>query len=106
MPLSVFPNTSIDMIYARPGQSENDWLSELDMALATGAPHLSLYELTIKEKTAFARQVERAVFTPLDEDAQADLYLATLDATASAGLPAYEVSNHARNQNLLVDSIT
>ena len=95
--LAVFPNTSIDMIYARPGQSEADWLTELDLALKTGAPHLSLYELTIKEKTAFARQVERAVFTPLDEDAQADLYLATLKLTSHAGLPAYEVSNHAGN---------
>ena len=47
--LNVFPNTSIDLIYARPGQSIPGWLEELDSALSTGAPHLSLYELTIKE---------------------------------------------------------
>ncbi len=97
--LNVFPNTSIDLIYARPGQSIADWLEELDAALLTGAPHLSLYELTIKEKTAFAKQVERAQFIPLDEDAQADLYIETLKLTAERGLPAYEVSNHARSQD-------
>ncbi|MDF1679811.1 radical SAM family heme chaperone HemW [Ponticaulis sp.] len=97
--LNVFPNTSIDLIYARPGQSIPDWLEELDSALSTGAPHLSLYELTIKEKTAFAKQVEREQFIPLDEDAQADLYIETLKLTAERGLPAYEVSNHARSEN-------
>lgn len=97
--LSVFDNVSLDLIYARPGQSIAQWLNELSETLALGAPHLSLYELTIKEKTAFEKQVERAVFTPLDEDAQADLYLETLKVTAAAGLPAYEVSNHARSAN-------
>ena len=96
--LSVFDNVSIDMIYARPGQSIDVWLRELETALATGAPHLSLYELTIKEKTAFQKQVERMVFEPLDEDAQADLYLETLKLTAARGLPAYEVSNHAKSE--------
>ena len=98
--LSRFGNTSVDLIYARPGQSEAEWASELAELLATGIPHLSLYELTIKEKTAFAKQVEREVFTPLDEDAQADLYQRTLDQTASAGLPAYEVSNHGRDESV------
>ena len=97
--LNVFPNTSIDLIYARPGQSIPDWLHELDRALSTGAPHLSLYELTIKEKTAFAKQVEREQFIPLDEDAQAELYIETLKLTAERGLPAYEVSNHARSED-------
>lgn len=97
--LHIFPNTSIDLIYARPGQSIADWLEELDAALSTGAPHLSLYELTIKEKTAFAKQVEREQFIPLDEDAQADLYIETLKLTAERGLPAYEVSNHARSED-------
>lgn len=96
--LSVFPNTTIDMIYARPGQSIEDWKAELSEALGTGAPHISLYELTIKEKTAFAKQVERERFTPLDDDAQADLYSETLRQCADAGLPAYEVSNHARSE--------
>lgn len=97
--LHIFPNTSIDLIYARPGQSIADWLEELVAALSTGAPHLSLYELTIKEKTAFAKQVEREQFIPLDEDAQADLYIETLKLTAERGLPAYEVSNHARSED-------
>lgn len=96
--LGVFNNVSVDMIYARPGQSIEDWLSELAAALSLGAPHFSLYELTIKEKTAFEKQVQRAQFIPLDEDAQADLYLETLRLTAEQGLPAYEVSNHARNE--------
>ncbi|MAP95098.1 MAG: coproporphyrinogen III oxidase [Ponticaulis sp.] len=97
--LEYFPNTSADLIYARPGQSEDGWLSELNELLSTGIPHLSLYELTIKEKTAFEKQVERGGFIPLDDDAQADLYLATLKATGAAGLPAYEVSNHAKNES-------
>lgn len=95
--LEIFDNVSIDLIYARPGQSIEDWLGELTKALAIGAPHLSLYELTIKEKTAFQKQVERKAFTPLDDDAQADLYRETLRVTDEAGLPAYEVSNHARS---------
>lgn len=96
--LSVFENVSIDMIYARPGQSIENWLGELDLALAKGAPHLSLYELTIKEKTAFQKQVERKNFVPLSDDDQADLYIETLRLTAQRGMPAYEVSNHARSE--------
>ncbi len=96
--LAVFENVSIDLIYARPDQSRESWLAELREACQTGAPHLSLYELTIKEKTAFQKQVERSVFTPMDDDAQADLYLETLALTAELGLPAYEVSNHARGE--------
>lgn len=97
--LGVFPNTSVDLIYARPGQTEADWLTELGELISTGIPHLSLYELTIKEKTAFAKQVEREQFTPMDDDAQADLYERTLESTAKAGLPAYEVSNHAKSED-------
>lgn len=97
--LGAFPNTSVDLIYARPGQSEEDWLSELKSLVQTGIPHVSLYELTIKEKTAFAKQVERAVFTPMDDDAQADLFLRTHETMEAAGLPGYEVSNYARDEN-------
>lgn len=92
-----FPNHTIDLIYARPGQSPDAWEAELTDALALGAPHLSLYELTIAEKTAFAQRAARGELIPMDDDAQADLYEQT-DAIASAhGLPAYEVSNHARS---------
>lgn len=94
--VDAFPNTSIDLIYARPGQSLASWEAELAEALALGAPHLSLYELTIEERTAFARAVARGAWTPADEDAQADLYEATQRLAASYGLPAYEVSNHSR----------
>ncbi|MAK59761.1 MAG: coproporphyrinogen III oxidase [Ponticaulis sp.] len=97
--LQQFSNVSIDLIYARPGQSSEHWHEELARVLELGVPHLSLYELTIKEKTAFAKQVERAQFIPMDDDAQADLYLSTLDLCAGFGLPAYEVSNHAGHEH-------
>ena len=94
--VAAFPNTSIDLIYARPGQSAAEWEEELAEALALGAPHLSLYELTIEARTAFARAVARGAWTPADEDAQADLYDVTQRVAEAHGLPAYEVSNHAR----------
>ena len=93
--LHVFPNVSIDFIYARPSQSIDEWGDELTDALALGAPHLSLYELTIAQRTAFGKAVERGELVPMDPDAQADLYELTQTITTSAGLPAYEVSNHA-----------
>ena len=94
--LAQFPNTSIDLIYARPGQSAAEWEQELKAALALGAPHLSLYELTIEEKTAFGKAVSRGEWSPMEDDAQADLYELTQAICAAEGLPAYEVSNHAR----------
>ncbi len=94
---SVFDNHSIDLIYARPGQSLSDWENELQQALALGAPHLSLYELTIAERTAFGKRAERGELIPMPDDDQADLYEATQRLCDSAGLPAYEVSNHARS---------
>lgn len=95
--LTLIENVSVDLIYARPGQAMSDWLEELRTALSFNAPHLSLYELTIKPNTAFANQVKRRSFTPMDDDQQADLYLETLNLTSSLGLPAYEVSNHAKS---------
>jgi oxygen-independent coproporphyrinogen-3 oxidase len=87
---------SIDLIYARAGQSVAQWRGELAQALSWGAGHLSAYQLTIEPGTAFARRVERgAALTPPDEEA-ADLFNATQDLTAAKGLPAYEISNHAR----------
>ncbi|MDP3458386.1 MAG: radical SAM family heme chaperone HemW [Hyphomonas sp.] len=93
--LSVFPSVSIDLIYARPGQSPASWESELKDALALGAPHLSLYELTFEPKTPFGLAAARGDLSPMGDDAQADLYELTQSVTAAAGLPAYEVSNHA-----------
>ncbi|MEM9168300.1 MAG: radical SAM family heme chaperone HemW [Pseudomonadota bacterium] len=89
-------NVSFDLIYARPGQTAAAWRDELDEALAIGAPHLSVYQLTVEDGTAFERAVARGAWAPLDETREADLYDLAQEATAAAGLPAYEVSNHAR----------
>lgn len=91
-----FERVSIDLIYARPQQTEAEWRTELGEALALGTDHMSLYQLTIEPTTRFATDVRRGVFTPLDDDPAADLFAVTRDMTAEAGLPAYEISNHAR----------
>lgn len=91
-----FARVSIDLIYARPGQTLENWREELDRALGFGTGHLSLYQLTIEPGTRFATMVRQGAFEPLDEDACADLFALTQDMTAAAGLPRYEVSNHAR----------
>lgn len=93
---SVFERVSFDLIYARPGQSADDWQAELSRALDMGTGHLSLYQLTIEPGTAFAEQYRRKRFTLPDEDSAADLFALTRRLTAEAGLPAYETSNHAR----------
>ena len=93
--LKVFSSVSMDLIYARPGQTPANWEAELADALALGAPHLSLYELTFEAATPFGKAVERGDIDPMPDDAQADLYELTQRLTAEAGLPAYEVSNHA-----------
>ena len=92
----VFKRVSADFIYARPGQTEDDWRAELTSALALGTDHLSLYQLTIEPGTRFATDVRLGAFTPLDDDPAADLFAMTAAMTGAAGLPAYEVSNHAR----------
>ena len=91
-----FARVSIDLIYARPGQTPEMWQKELQRALALGTDHLSLYQLTIEPNTRFATDVRRGAFTPLDDDPAADLLTLTQEMTAAAGLPAYEISNHAR----------
>lgn len=90
-----FETFSIDMIYARPDQSVSEWEAELAAALALGAPHLSLYELTIAPGTAFFKATERGTLTPLPDETQAQMYELTDVMTKAAGLPAYEISNHA-----------
>lgn len=94
---TVFENHSIDLIYARPGQSALDWEHELVAALALGAPHLSLYELTIEARTAFGKRAARGDLIPMPDDDQADLYELTQSICDAHSLPAYEVSNHARS---------
>ena len=91
-----FRRVSFDLIYARPSQTVEDWQAELTEALAIGTVHLSLYQLTIEPSTRFASDVRRGIFDPLDDDPAADLFAFTRALTAAAGLPAYEISNHAR----------
>ncbi len=91
-----FNRVSIDLIYARPGQTPEAWRQELDRAIAIGTSHLSLYQLTIEPGTRFETMVRKGDFVPLDEDASADLFTLTREVTVQAGLPAYEISNHAR----------
>jgi len=91
-----FARWSFDLIYARPGQARAAWRAELDRALAEGAAHLSLYQLTIEPDTAFHGAYRRGELVPAAEDTAAALYDLTQDRLAAAGLTAYEVSNHAR----------
>ncbi|WP_150290635.1 radical SAM family heme chaperone HemW [Sphingobium estronivorans] len=93
---SVFGRVNFDLIYARPGQSEADWEAELAQGLSFGTDHLSLYQLTIEPGTRFATLVAQGKLTPADPDHAATLYEQTQAMTAAAGIPAYEISNHAR----------
>ena len=92
-----FPRLSIDLIYARPGQSVEAWTAELTEALDLGFEHVSPYQLTIEPTTAFGRAVARGAWTPPDEDLAAALYETTQTVLEAAGFEAYEVSNHARD---------
>jgi len=91
-----FPRASFDLIYARPDQSPGQWERELSRALSFGTEHLSLYQLTIEPGTRFATLFREGKLAPLDDDAAADLFALTRELTGAAGLPAYEISNHAR----------
>jgi putative oxygen-independent coproporphyrinogen III oxidase len=91
-----FPRLSIDMIYARPGQTPPAWAQELAAAIDLGAEHVSPYQLTIEAGTAFDRAVRRGQFAPPDADAGAELFDTTQRVLEAAGFDAYEVSNHAR----------
>jgi oxygen-independent coproporphyrinogen-3 oxidase len=91
-----FARVSFDLIYARPGQSEADWDTELARALSFGTEHLSLYQLTIEPGTRFETLVRTGALTPADPDHAALLYELTQARTGAAGIPAYEISNHAR----------
>jgi oxygen-independent coproporphyrinogen-3 oxidase len=94
--LNTFVRVSFDLIYARPEQTERAWRAELAHALSFGTGHLSLYQLTIEPGTRFATDVRQGAFAPLADDPAADLFALTRELTAAAGLPAYEISNHAR----------
>ncbi len=90
-----FARVSFDLIYALPGQTPDQWRQDLLRAIGLGSTHLSLYQLTIEPGTRFETMVRRGHFTPLDDDAAADLFALTREITGQLGLPAYEVSNHA-----------
>jgi len=92
---ATFPRLSFDLIYARPNQTPDAWAAELKEALALAADHLSLYQLTIEEGTPFFALARAGKLKIPDDDTAADLYAVTQDVTAAAGLPAYEISNHA-----------
>jgi putative oxygen-independent coproporphyrinogen III oxidase len=92
----VFGRYSFDLIYARENQAPQDWAAELQRAIAEAAEHLSLYQLTIELDTPFAALRAAGKLTIPDENCARDLYDLTQDICAAAGLPAYEVSNHAR----------
>ena len=92
----IFPRLSLDLIYARPGQSLADWQRELRHALQLAGDHLSLYQLTIEEGTPFATLQGAGRLSLPDADLAAEFYRLSQRLTHDAGLPAYEISNHAR----------
>ncbi len=94
---NAFARVNFDLIYARPGQRAADWHAELARAISFGTSHLSLYQLTIEPGTRFETLVREGTLEPMDDDRAADLFELTRALTSSAGLPAYEVSNHARS---------
>ena len=91
----IFPRVSFDLIYARPHQSTEQWRDELSIALAEQQGHMSLYQLTIEPGTAYFDLHARGSLVTPNDDRAADLYDVTQELTEKAGLPAYEISNHA-----------
>jgi len=91
-----FARVSFDLIYALPDQTGSAWQATLERALGFGTEHLSLYQLTIEPGTRFAAMAARGELVPADPDHSADLFELTRAITQTAGLPAYEISNHAR----------
>ena len=95
---AAFPRLSLDLIYARPGQTAWAWAAELETATALGAEHISPYQLTIEDGTAFGRAVRRGQWTPPAPDAAAAMFETTQQVLEARGYDAYEVSNHARGE--------
>jgi oxygen-independent coproporphyrinogen-3 oxidase len=92
----VFGRYSFDLIYARPKQEPKAWAAELKAAILEAGDHLSLYQLTIEPETPFAALYAAGKLHPPDEDTARALYDVTQEVCAAHGLPAYEISNHAR----------
>ncbi|HHY50642.1 MAG TPA: coproporphyrinogen III oxidase, partial [Alphaproteobacteria bacterium] len=94
---SIFPRSSFDLIYARPGQTLEDWADELTEAIwLAEAGHLSLYQLTIEQGTRYFDLYRAGKLRMPGEELSAELFELTQELTEKAGLPAYEISNHAR----------
>jgi oxygen-independent coproporphyrinogen-3 oxidase len=92
-----FERVSFDLIYARQDQTLSDWRKELSMALDLAIDHLSLYQLTIEDGTAFGDRFAKGGLRGLpSDDMSAEMYEITQDLTSAQGMPAYEISNHAR----------
>lgn len=91
----IFQSASFDLIYARPAQTVVDWQAELQAALALDPQHMSLYQLTIEANTPFDKFVANGKLIPADEECAVALYEVTQELCDAAGLPAYEISNHA-----------
>ncbi|HEM47111.1 MAG TPA: coproporphyrinogen III oxidase [Alphaproteobacteria bacterium] len=91
----LFDRYSFDLIYARPGQTVAAWQAELRLALAEAGDHLSVYQLTVEKGTLFHTLHARGELRIPDEDTAASLYETTQEMLEDAGLPGYEISNHA-----------
>ena len=91
-----FARYSFDLIYARPGQTPEQWAEELGRALPLAGEHLSLYQLTIERGTKFFAEHAKGAFALPPEDQAAEMFELTQARLAAAGMPAYEISNHAR----------
>ena len=96
MAMGAFDRVSLDLIYARPDQTDAQWRAELKEALAIGTDHLSLYQLTIEPETPYALLHKNGQLQIPNDELAAGLYETTQELTEAAGLPAYEISNHAR----------
>jgi oxygen-independent coproporphyrinogen-3 oxidase len=93
----IFERVSFDLIYARQDQSISEWKLELQQALSSGLDHLSLYQLTVEEGTAFGDRYSIGKLKGLpDEDRASDLFEVTQEVCEQNGMPAYEISNHSR----------
>src|SRR6202000_3303552 len=95
MAMGTFDRVSLDLIYARPDQTDAAWRAELTEALSFGTKHLSLYQLTIEPETPYALLHKNGQLQIPDDDLAAGLYETTQELTEAAGRPAYEISNHA-----------
>jgi oxygen-independent coproporphyrinogen-3 oxidase len=91
-----FDNLSLDLIFGAPGQTPGEWREDLSAALALGPDHISLYDLTYEEGTAFRRWLDRGWLSPLPEETCRELYRISIDLAEASGLVHYEISNFAR----------